>query len=156
MSNDFNIYEFGQMFDAALASNNPSVKKALRNFMMICAMIHAEDEGEAARDTGPFKELFKRLNDVERRLESVELIKEYNKYNKSHDHTWITNPYSTTLPDVGTPSTTGVLWSKDSTSSRNYGINNHTITSSTTSSAVESIEKELEKQLTQLLAKGDK
>ena len=41
---EFNIEEFAKMFDAALASDNPAVKKALRNFMTVTALVHAQEE----------------------------------------------------------------------------------------------------------------
>jgi hypothetical protein len=36
--NEIDMYEFAKMFDAAIASDNPAVKKALRNFMLIAAI----------------------------------------------------------------------------------------------------------------------
>lgn len=73
---EFDITEFAKMFDAALASNNPAVKKALRNFMLIVSK-------------GPFSELFRKIDSLTRRIE----ILERNDYNKTYKGTSI-NPYT--------------------------------------------------------------
>jgi hypothetical protein len=44
---DFDVREFAKMFDAALASDNLAVKKALRNFMMIAAIVHAQKKAKS-------------------------------------------------------------------------------------------------------------
>jgi hypothetical protein len=54
----FDITEFARMFDAALASDNPSVQKALRNFMMVAAIVHAQEDDE--RQMGPLETLVKK------------------------------------------------------------------------------------------------
>jgi hypothetical protein len=60
----FDITEFARMFDAALASDNPSVQKALRNFMMVAAIVHAQEDDE--RQMGPLEILVKKVSDLER------------------------------------------------------------------------------------------
>jgi hypothetical protein len=59
--NEQDLYEFAKMFDAAIASDNPAVKKALRNFMLIAAISEAENTSE----TGPFQGMFDRLSNLE-------------------------------------------------------------------------------------------
>ena len=59
--NEQELYEFAKMFDAAIASDNPAVKKALRNFMLIAAISESENAGE----TGPFQGMFDRLTKLE-------------------------------------------------------------------------------------------
>ena len=73
---NFDISEFAKMFDAALASDNPSVKKALRNFMMVAAIVHAQDHNENERITGPLETLIKRVETVER------MIRDLNSYDR--------------------------------------------------------------------------
>lgn len=102
---DFDVREFAKMFDAALASDNPSVKKALRNFMMIAAIVHAE-EGEE-RLMGPLETLIKKVCDLERIVYDLQRNKEYDRdYYKSlyGNQTWVYNPNT---------STSGTTW-KDS------------------------------------------
>lgn len=76
---EFDIKEFAKMFDAALASENPAVKKALKNFMMVAAIVHAEEHNADEREMGPFETILRRLDQVERVAR-----KAYNqKYNTS-------------------------------------------------------------------------
>lgn len=78
------------MFDTALASDNPAVKKALRNFMMVTALVHAqEDDNE--RTMGPFETLLERIDALERAVHSTRTTP-YNPYD-----------YHTTWVSTGTP-----------------------------------------------------
>ena len=90
---DFDVREFAKMFDAALASDNSSVKKALRNFMMIAAIVHAE-EGEE-RLMGPLETLVKKVYDLENIVHDMQRNKEYDRdYYKNlyGNQTWVYNP----------------------------------------------------------------
>jgi len=70
---DFDIEEFAKMFDAALASDNPSVQKALRNFMMVTALVHAQEEANNhERLMGPLETLFRQLEDLQHRISRLE------------------------------------------------------------------------------------
>lgn len=109
---DFDVREFAKMFDAALASNNPSVKKALRNFMMIAAIVHAE-EGEE-RLMGPLETLVKKVYDLEnvvRDMQNNRAIKDYKDYYGTNPN-WVTTgtPYRY---GPNTSTTSGTTW-KDS------------------------------------------
>ena len=93
---EFDLKEFAQMFDAALASDNPGVKKALRNFMMVTAIVHAQEEGE--RIMGPIETLVKKVSDLERmvyELQNTRVTKDYYKdyYNNP---TWVYSPNTST------------------------------------------------------------
>lgn len=100
----FDITEFARMFDAALASNNPSVQKALRNFMMVAAIVGSQDIDE--RNMGPLETLIKKVSDLERMYYD---LKNKQDYTKSRDH-WKdyygTNPTWVYSPDVG-PTSSG-------------------------------------------------
>lgn len=63
---EFDVKEFARMFDAALASDNPAVKKALRNFMMVAAIVHAQEMDTAEQSLGPLETLLKKVSDLER------------------------------------------------------------------------------------------
>jgi hypothetical protein len=92
---DFDIREFAQMFDAALASNNPAVKKALRNFMMVAAIVHAEDNS-GQRIAGPLETLVKKVADLEHmvyELQNNRTYKEHKYYKDYYNNpTWVYNP----------------------------------------------------------------
>lgn len=79
MAQEFDIEEFARMFDAALASDKPAVKKALRNFMMVAAIVHAEEDGDE-RIMGPLETLVKKVSDVERQLHDMKAVQTYKRY----------------------------------------------------------------------------
>lgn len=92
---EFDVREFAKMFDAALASDNLAVKKALRNFMMIAAIVHAEDLNEDERSMGPLETLIKKVSDLERIVYDLQRNKEYDRdYYKNlyGNQTWVYNP----------------------------------------------------------------
>ena len=96
----FDLEEFAKMFDAALESDNPTVKKALRNFMMVAAIVHAEDEDGDESVAGPLETLIKKvsyLENVIRELQNNQLYK--NNYYKDYyrtEPTWIYSPNTST------------------------------------------------------------
>lgn len=74
---DFDLNEFAKMFDAALASDNPAVKKALRNFMMVTAIVHAQELDEAERNMGPLETLVRKVLELDKRIRQVETTRTY-------------------------------------------------------------------------------
>lgn len=100
---EFDVREFAQMFDAALASDNPSVKKALRNFMMIAAIVHAEEQTGEERLMGPLETLVKKVADLERMVYEMHTKQMTEKSYRDHykdyigtNPTWVsTYPYTT-------------------------------------------------------------
>ena len=98
----FDIIEFAKMFDAALASDNPAVQKALRNFMMIAAIVHAEDNDKRVR--GPFETLIKRVDTLESMVMELQKKIGYNNLKDKHykdyyntNPTWVYQPYVTSI-----------------------------------------------------------
>lgn len=94
----FDIKEFAQMFDAALASDNPTVKKALRNFMMVAAIVHAQELNEDERLAGPFEALLKKVQDLERIFFEVQKTQNININYKEFPVN--TNPWVYTGPST--------------------------------------------------------
>lgn len=99
----FDIKEFAQMFDAALASDNPAVKKALRNFMMVAAIVHAQELNEDERLEGPFESLLEKVQALEsivRELQNNRTYKDnYRDYYKEYagtNPTWVYQPTTST------------------------------------------------------------
>ena len=91
------------MFDAALASDNPTVKKALRNFMMVAAIVHAQELNEDERLEGPFESLLKKVQNLEsmvRELQNNRTYKDnYRDYYRDHiatSPTWVYSPNTST------------------------------------------------------------
>ena len=106
----FDLKEFAQMFDAALASDNPAVKKALRNFMMIAAIAESDIE----RDRGPFQQLFERLDSLEQEHHHLKQKLEHmiyeQDYKKSRRNTYVGEPYDWSRPPYSTTSATKDGW----------------------------------------------
>jgi hypothetical protein len=99
---DFDITEFEKMFDAALASDNPAVKKALRNFMMVAAIVHAQELNEDKRLAGPFESLLKKVQSLESMVRELQNNRTYKDNYKDYynNHTWVTQPYTTNTTSV--------------------------------------------------------
>lgn len=105
---DFDLEEFAKMFDAALASDNPGVKKALRNFMIVTALVHAQEDGDE-RIMGPLETLVKKVGDLERMVYELQNTRTYKDQYKDYynNPTWVSTgtPYITS-----TTSTSGTTW----------------------------------------------
>jgi hypothetical protein len=122
---DFDIQEFAKMFDAALASDNPGVKKALRNFMMVAAIVHSQEDDDDERLAGPFETILKQLADLQRQVSSIERQRHSTTatYPSSpYDNTWVytgSNPYTTST----TSYTTSVKdWGDDFSNIDNHSV----------------------------------
>jgi len=102
----FDINEFAQMFDAALASNNPSVQKALRNFMIVAAIVHAQQNSENEGVKGPLETLLDKVSKLEETVYDLRR-NNYSDYNKtSSDYykqhwgsypTWVYSPNTSAI-----------------------------------------------------------
>ena len=77
---DVDLEEFARMFDAALASDKPAVKKALRNFMMVAAI--AESDGE--RVQGPLESLVKEVDKLRHQVSRVEEYSRGRRYSDEY------------------------------------------------------------------------
>lgn len=100
----FDITEFARMFDAALASDNPAVQKALRNFMMVAAIVHAEEQTGEERLMGPLETLVKKVADLEvivYKLQHERSYKDYKDYYNSNP-TWVYQPATSVSTTSGT------------------------------------------------------
>ncbi len=107
----FDITEFAKMFDAALASDNPGVQKALRNFMMVAAIVHAADDNSEERSMGPLETLVKKVADLDRKVYEIQRNQEYVRPTKQDYYgsnpTWVYNPYSEISATTSKPTWNG-------------------------------------------------
>jgi hypothetical protein len=89
------------MFDAALASDNPAVKKALRNFMMVAAIVHTQELNEDERLAGPFETLLKKVQDLEsmvyRLTKTSDIDRNYQKNYYGNSPTWVYQQPTTSI-----------------------------------------------------------
>ena len=91
---DFDLETFVDLFDTAISSDNPAVQRALKNLLMIAAIVNAEDP-EAGMRQGPLKRVLEDQRNIIRRLDRIESDKIYPQS---------PTPYTPgTIPPVGIP-----------------------------------------------------
>lgn len=70
---DYDLERFIEMFDEAMTSNDPRVKNALRQLMMMVILTDARDhEAKQHDDIGPLRRMFEDLNFLKRKLHLLE------------------------------------------------------------------------------------
>lgn len=102
MDKDFDLEAFVDLFDTAMTSDNPTVRKAFKNLMIVATLVGAENEPKI----GPLRELMTSLNDLRNRVATLEASK-YSSYGPvtmpSTNPTWtIGTPTPYTTPTVTT------------------------------------------------------
>ena len=73
MTDDFDLEKFVELFDVAMTSDNPTVRKAFKNLMIVAALVDSDTENKVP---GPLSKL---LIDVSE-LKSKMIIMERSKY----------------------------------------------------------------------------
>lgn len=68
MSTDIDFDQFIKVLDAALATDNQNVKKALRKFLFVAAMAMSDDDMER----GPFTEMMETIDNLRQRVGALE------------------------------------------------------------------------------------
>jgi hypothetical protein len=109
----FDITEFARMFDAALASDNPSVQKALRNFMMVAAIVHAQELSANEKIIGPLELLIRKVTDLERMVYDLRNNNVYTRPTKEDYYKNYTNPTWVYQPNTSISTSSNTMW-KDS------------------------------------------
>jgi hypothetical protein len=105
----FDITEFAKMFDAALASDNPSVQKALRNFMMVAAIVHAQEDDK--RQMGPLETLVKKVGDLETIVYRLQNDRSYKDHKEKYYQDYYgTNPTWVYSPNTSVSTTSGTTY----------------------------------------------
>lgn len=103
-SSDLDLETFVDLFDTALASDNPAVKRALKNLLMISALIDSNTRPED-RVQGPLRRLVDDLRNLSRRLDRVEGEQQVNLHNKVYGPGSVPAVWITNSPTTGNPST---------------------------------------------------
>jgi hypothetical protein len=75
-SSDFDLETFVDLFDTAMTSDNPAVKKAFKNLLMVAAIVHAKQDEFDSRK-GPLRRLVDDIHNLNRRLTNLEDQKIY-------------------------------------------------------------------------------
>lgn len=68
---DFDLETFVDLFDTAITSDNPAVKQALKNLLLIATMVQSETPKEK-HITGPLRQVIDDIQTLSRRLYNVE------------------------------------------------------------------------------------
>ncbi len=64
---DFDLETFVDLFDTALTSDNPTVKRAFKNLLMVSAIASAEENPQGLRQ-GPLRRLVEDMKHLNQRL----------------------------------------------------------------------------------------
>jgi hypothetical protein len=73
---DFDLETFVDLFDTAMSSDNPAVQRALKNLLMIAAIVNAEN-AEAGMKQGPLRRVLEDQKNIVSRLNRIENEKVY-------------------------------------------------------------------------------
>ena len=73
---DFDLETFVDLFETAMSSDNPAVQRALKNLLMIAAIVSAEDP-EAGMRQGPLRRVLEDQKNIVSRLSRIENEKVY-------------------------------------------------------------------------------
>lgn len=86
---DFDLETFVDLFDTAMSSDNPAVQRALKNLILISAMVNAQQDPDGLRK-GPLRRIVDDINNITKRLNNLESAGAYR---------------STYAPTTGSPGT---------------------------------------------------
>jgi len=89
---NFDLETFVDLFDTAMSSDNPTVKRAFKNLMMVAALAEAEN----GTKTGPLRNLVEKMKSYENRLAALEW--QSNMKNSPIVGGITTTPYSPSTP----------------------------------------------------------
>ena len=87
---DFDLETFVDLFDTAVSSNNPTVQRALKNLILVSAIVNAQENSEGLRK-GPLRRLVDDIQVLNKRIGNLESAGAYR---------------STYAPTTGSPGTT--------------------------------------------------
>ncbi len=84
---DYDLERFTEMFDQALTSNDPRIKNALRQLMMIVVLTDTDDhEGEKRSKHGPLRRMQEDMRDqfrwIQRLEQEIEKLKQSISFNE--------------------------------------------------------------------------
>jgi hypothetical protein len=127
---DFDLETFIDLFDTAMSSDNPAVQKALKNLILISALVDAKSNHRLRQ--GPLRRVVEDIKHLNQRVSSLEMEKQYQKtYVSPTTGTWPpgyshpTNPATPMWPQTspntvaptavpGTALPPGTIWSASS------------------------------------------
>jgi hypothetical protein len=93
MDENFDLENFVDLFDTAMMSDNPTVRKAFKNLMIVATLVNSENDPKI----GPLREMVKTIEDLQQRVRILEATKQYSTYGPT------TLPSTNPTWTVGTP-----------------------------------------------------
>lgn len=84
MKDDLSLEEFVKMLDFALTSDNPAMKKTLKNMVMLYSLI--DSENSHSKNEGPMEGVLRRVEYLENKLEKLEYA--YTNKMSTNDYTY--------------------------------------------------------------------
>jgi hypothetical protein len=99
---DFDLETFVDLFDTAMSSDNPAVQRALKNLVLISAMVNAQQDLDGLRK-GPLRRLVEDIQHLNKRLSNLEGAGAYR------------SPYVPNTPNPGTAVPTPGIYSPGQT-----------------------------------------
>lgn len=100
MDQEFDLEKFVDLFDTAMSSDNPTVKKAFKNLLMVAALVEGENQDPKI---GPLRGLLKSVENLQQRVSSLEIN---NNMHKAYGPTITTTPYTPSMPTWVAPTYT--------------------------------------------------
>ena len=68
---DFDLETFVDLFDTAMSSDNPAVQRALKNLVLISAIVNAQENSDSIR-RGPLRRMVDDIVSIRKRLDQLE------------------------------------------------------------------------------------
>lgn len=68
---DFDLETFVDLFDTAMSSDNPAVQRALKNLVLISAIVNAQENPDSIR-RGPLRKMVDDILSIRKRLDQLE------------------------------------------------------------------------------------
>lgn len=87
---DFDLENFVRLFDTAMTSDNPTVRKAFKNLMIVATLVDSDNEN---KNIGPLENLLREVRSLHSRVRVLETNSQNYKY----------GPVTTTSPYVNQP-----------------------------------------------------
>ena len=94
---EFDIEKFIDLFDTAMTSDNPTVRRAFKNLLIVAALIDSETPPKAS---GPLRGLYNQIDDLRNRISKIEISK--------YQQNTVYGPVTTTGGNGAYPSTNAI------------------------------------------------
>jgi hypothetical protein len=132
MQDDIDLETLIDLFDTALTSDNPAMKKAIKNLLLVATLIDSELSPEQ-RVRGPLRQALEDMRDLTRRMDRLEIEQRQRNYSQPNITTTPYTPGPTWVgPNVTTPWTVppgAVIGGGTTAVDTSYSMPEYTITS---------------------------